>query len=128
MKVTATIGRDHYKTVLETEINSFVADETVSNGGKSEGFTPHELMSAALASCTTITLRMYADRKKWMLEEVNASVSFVKESGSETTLACEIELKGNLSEEQRSRLLEIANLCPVHKILSNPIQLNTRLI
>ncbi len=126
MNVTATIGRDHYKTILETETNTIVADELASNGGKDDGFTPHELFAASLASCTTITLRMYADRKNWELDEVHVAVSINKEKET-TVLTCDIELKGNLSEEQKSRLLEIANHCPIHKILSNPIQLNTKL-
>ena len=127
MNVTAIIGREHYRTTLETETNSIVADETISNGGRSEGFTPHELLAASLASCTTITLRMYADRKNWDLAGMSVSVKINKESTAGTEIDCEIRLEGTLTQERRSRLLEIANLCPVHKILSNTGQLNTRL-
>ncbi len=128
MKIIASLGKDHYKTILRSETNLLIADEIAAKGGNDEGFTPHELFAAALASCTSITLRMYADRKEWDLAEINVTVNINKEAESHSTLlTCEIELLGDLTDEQKSRLLIIANHCPIHNILSNPVRVNTKL-
>ena len=126
--INAHIGKDTYKTLLRTSVNELVADEPLSDGGKEEGFSPSELLSSALGACTCITLRMYADRKKFPLDSIDVVVTLEKNPNSETTLmGREITLHGDLSEDERSRLLQIANLCPIHKILSNPVQISTTL-
>jgi len=125
MKIKATIGSEHYKTTVRSETNLLIADEQIDKGGTGEGFDPHELLSASLASCTSMTLRMYADKKQWDVSEINVSININSSSSQLTSIDREIELKGNLSQEQKDRLLQIANLCPIHKILSNPIQINT---
>jgi putative redox protein len=128
MKVTATTGREHFKTICKSETGSLIADEELVNGGKGEGFDPHELFAASLASCTSITLRMYADKKQWDLNEIKVSVNMNKDdAGDNMLITCEIELNGNLDYSQKSRLMQIANKCPIHRILENPIMLNTML-
>ena len=118
---------------------ALVVDEPASHGGTDLGPTPYELLAAALASCTTITLQLYARRKKWPLNSVIARVSHDKVH-AEDCEHCEtaegkidvferrLELQGNeLSDEQRERLLEIANKCPVHRTLESEIRVTTEL-
>ena len=93
-------------------------------GGVDDGPNPHELLEAALAACTILTMQMYAIRKGWPLASANVRVSITAE-GDETAMKREIEMQGNLSAEQRTRLLEIANKCPIHKILSGPVTITT---
>jgi len=138
-QVTTRIGRDRYYTEIDAGGHPFSADEPVSAGGTDQGPTPYELLAAALGACTCITLRMYADRKKWPLTEISVLLKHQKvhardcetcpESDVKTDrIERELELVGNLSEEQRQRLLEIADRCPVHKTLhEGQIRIVTRL-
>jgi putative redox protein len=122
--VHAHIGKDHFKTEIKSEKNTLWADEPLSNGGEELGFSPSELLAASLSACTSITLRMYADRKGWPLEEVKVEVNFERDTTANTSkITRNIALIGNLDEGQRNRLLDIANLCPIHKTLSNPISI-----
>jgi putative redox protein len=97
-----------------------VADEPRDVGGDDAGPTPHELFLAALGTCTSMTMKMYAERKGWPLERCEVTVSMSRE-GNATTLHRKIVLSGPLDDEQRRRILEIARKCPVHRTLSNPI-------
>lgn len=97
-----------------------VGDEPEDVGGQDEGPSPHELLLAALGACTSMTMKMYADRKGWPLESCEVAVSMTKE-GDTTTLHRKIVLQGPLDDAQRERILEIARKCPVHKTLTNPI-------
>jgi putative redox protein len=82
-----------------------------------------------LASCTSITLRMYADRKEWDLTDIKVSVDFSRDTKTfESSFVRRIELIGNLTEEQRSRLLAIANSCPVHRTLTHSISVDSQLV
>jgi putative redox protein len=124
--VTAIIGREKYKTELITNGYHLVADEPDEVGGKNLGPGPGEYLMVSLASCTAITLRMYADRKQWPLEKIRVEVS--SEKMDKTTIFMRhIYFEGALDEEQRNRLLQIANACPVHKTLTNPIEIKTEL-
>jgi putative redox protein len=125
--VTATIGKDRYRTEITTGGKKVIADEPEELGGSDLGPAPGEFLMIALASCTSITLRMYADRKKWLLEKVIVEVNFEK-IDNKTIFNREISLEGQLDEEQRNRLLQIANACPVHKTLTNPIEVQTVLV
>jgi putative redox protein len=125
--VSATIGTDRYRTEITTGGKKVIADEPEELGGSDLGPAPGEFLMVSLASCTAITLRMYADRKKWPLEKVTVEVNFEKVD-NKTIFTREILLEGQLDEEQRTRLLQIANACPVHKTLMNPIEVETRLV
>ena len=108
--------------------NVVIADEPLELGGKDLGFSPNELLVSALAACTNATLRMYADRKKWDLQEVRLEVELDRdEKANKTVINRKLELLGNLDEKQRERLLAIAQACPVHKMLTNPIEINTEM-
>lgn len=121
------LDKSHYKTKVYAGGHFIYADEPESIGGSDEGMTPGALLLASLGSCTAITIRMYADRKGYELDAVKIDLSICeeKEMSKETTISRKIELQGNLSEEQRERLLQIADKCPIHKILSNPIKIET---
>ncbi len=122
--VTATIGRDHYKTELMTSGHQTIVDEPEELGGTNLGPAPGEFLMISLASCTAITLRMYADRKKWNVEKIRVEVAFEK-AQYKTIFKREISFEGDLDDDQRARLLQIANSCPVHKTLTNPIEIET---
>ena len=125
--VTAIIGRDHYRTELIASGKTVIADEPEELGGADSGPAPGEFLMISLASCTAITLRMYADRKKWDVNRIKVEVASEK-IGNKTFFRREISLEGNLEEDQRQRLLQIANACPVHNVLTNPIEISTTII
>ena len=116
----------------------FVGDEPVSAGGTNTGPTPYDLLLAALGSCTSMTVGLYARRKGWPLESVTVRLSHSRVH-AEDCANCEtkegmldridvvIELKGPLTEEQRKRLLEIAEICPVHRTLRAEIEIRSLL-
>lgn len=96
----------------------FVSDEPHAAGGLGSGPTPYDLLSAALGACTTMTVRLYAQRKGWPLKDVFVRVIHRRDGvQSKDRFAREIRLEGDLSFDQRRRLLEIAERCPVHQTL-----------
>lgn len=128
-KITSSIKKEAYLTkILSPSGNVLLADEPTSNGGKDLGLSPSELLASALAACTSSTLRMYADRKGWDLQEVKIDIElkFIREE-NRTVIERKLVLIGNLDIAQTERLLAVANSCPVHKILSNPIEIITTL-
>ncbi len=125
--VTAIIGKEHYKTELIASGKSLFADEPEEVGGTDQGPAPGEFLMMSLASCTAITVRMYADRKKMPLDKVRVEVTFEKQQ-FKSVFTRDVYLEGELSEEDRQKLLEIAEKCPVHKTLSNPIEIETKLV
>ena len=123
---TATIGRELYHTTLQSRTHTVIADEPPDVGGKDIGPRPGDFMRMALASCTAITLRMYADRKQLDVEKIEVKVSNGP-FAEKTTYTTEIEITGSLNDVQKDRMLQIAKLCPVHKTLTNPVEINTHL-
>jgi len=122
----ATIGNDVYKTELVARSHRITADEPLDVGGQDLGPRPGDFIRMGLASCTAITLRMYANRKKWDVHQIRVSVSNGPLAGK-TSYKTEVEVTGNIDDDQRTRLLQIAKLCPVHKALTNPIEIDTLL-
>ena len=102
-----------------------IAAEPESLGGDDSGFTPFEYLNAALGACTSITLRMYADRKSWELHQVHVDVFHQRGEDGKSIFTRKIRLEGNLNTEQRARLIEIANKCPVHKTLHEGAEIKT---
>jgi putative redox protein len=123
---TALIGTDLYKTAVVARSHNLIADEPMDVGGADLGPRPGDFIRMALASCTAITLRMYANRKNWDVQEVKVQVSNGAFDGK-TSYTADIEIIGNLDDDQCKRLLQIAKLCPVHKTLTNPIEIETNL-
>jgi putative redox protein len=122
--VTAIIGKDKYKTELIATGHELIADEAIEVGGKDLGPSPGQFLQLALASCTAITVRMYADKKSFPLDKIRVEVNSEKFT-DKTVFKRDIYLEGLLDEKQRERLLQIANACPVHKTLTNPIEVET---
>lgn len=122
--VTAVIGREHYLTHVQVSEKKIIADEPEDLGGTNLGPAPGEYLMVSLASCTAITVRMYADRKKIDVERIRVEVASEKQE-FKTVFRRDIYFEGNLTEEERQKLLEIAEKCPVHKTLTNPIQIET---
>ncbi len=124
--VAASIGRDRYRTRMVTGEHAWVADEPVKVGGGELGPNPFDMVNAGLAACTSMTLRMYADRKNWPLEGVTTRVSYEQVAPPTGSASGErsgrfdrrVELSGELDEGKRARLIQIANKCPVHRLLS----------
>jgi len=132
-------GHGLYATDIVAGPHVLRADEPPTVGGDDTGPTPYGLLSAALGACTTMTLRMYANRKQWPLDEVSVTIAHQKIHAKDCE-ACETEtgkvdrfdrtlrIEGpSLSDEQRQRLVEIADRCPVHRTLHSEVEVRTRL-
>lgn len=137
-QVVVRTGKEGYTTDMKAGRHYLIADEPASVGGSDFGPTPYDYLVAGLGACTSMTLRMYADRKKWDLQEVTVHLEHQKIHGKdcedcETTegkvdiITRIIELEGNLDDTQRKRLLEIADKCPVHRTLHAEIKVDTKL-
>ena len=138
LQVVAHLADEGYTTHIKAGNHTLVADEPTSVGGNDFGPSPYEFISAGLGACTAMTLRMYANRKKWNLEGVNVHLEHNKEHHIDCETCNEkpqqidvfnrvIEIEGDLTTEQKNRLLEIADKCPVHKTLHNQVIINTKL-
>ena len=126
-KVISQFGQAPLQQKLTTGDLHFLADAEVSKGGSGTGPSPHEYLGAALAACTSMTLKMYADRKEMKLENAIVTVDIERVNDVET-FTREVHLLGDLSTQDRERLLEIANKCPIHKALTGQIQIKTQLV
>jgi putative redox protein len=126
-KVESQFGNGPLQQKITTGDLHYLADAYPSNGGEGTGPTPHEYLGAALAACTSMTLKMYAGRKAMNLENAIVTVDIERVEDVEK-FTRDIQLIGNLSPEDKERLLEIANKCPIHKALTGTIQIKTQLV
>ncbi|MFW0736146.1 OsmC family protein [Flavobacterium sp. N502536] len=128
--LSAQIDTRLYRTeITSASGNIVIADEPQEMGGKNLGFSPSELLASSLASCTLITLRMYINRKQWEVTEINIKVDFERDLDQKVSLFTrKIEIIGEVDDKQRQRLETIANSCPIHKTLTNSIEIKTTLI
>ncbi len=137
-RIFVRTGKSGFQTEINANGHSLIADEPISVGGTNLGPTPYDYLVAALGSCTSMTLRMYADRKKWPLEDVVVRLKHQKVYAEDCEecedknvkideIEREIEVHGPLDEAQKKRLLEIADRCPVHRTLHSQIVVKTKL-
>ncbi len=137
--VVRAVTRQGFRTELHAGGHRLIADEPAAVGGTGEGPSPYGLLSAALASCTSMTLRMYANHKKLDVEKIDVAVRNQRvhakdchdcETGEGHVHLFErdIALDGDLTEAQRQRMLEIADRCPVHRTLENEIKIRSTLV
>ena len=137
-QVIANLGKEGFTTQVRAGNHYFLADEPESMGGDDFGPSPYELISASLAACTSMTIQMYARRKKWALENVETHVNHNKKHAEDCencerisakidTFERAITLIGDLDEKQCAKLLEIANKCPVHRTLHSEVNISTGL-
>jgi len=130
------IVEDNFTTSIKTAKHSLIADEPASVGGDDFGASPYELLNAGLAACTAMTLKLYAQRKKWDLQEVfvylTHSKKHVQDMDTENSkptyldhLSKKLKFVGDLTDEQKQRLKEIASRCPVHRTLIGQVEIET---
>src|SRR5690606_9888914 len=129
---------DNFTTSIQTKKHAFIADEPESVGGDDLGPSPYDFLSAGLAACTVMTLKLYAERKQWDLREVYVYVTYSKKHIEDLTsdgekparldhLLKKLKFVGNLDENQKEKLKEIAAKCPVHKTLQSDITIETEI-
>lgn len=127
--ITGTIGTQKYLCTINWRNGQFIMDEPEIIDGKDLGPDPYTTLLASLAGCTLSTLRMYIDRKGWDIPEINITLNMSQELLPElhTTISKTISFSSDISEEQKERLLLIAQKCPVSKILKNKTTINTKI-
>mgnify|MGYP000895693111 CR=1 FL=1 len=122
----ASIGTTNYQTAIVTGHHTLTADEGPQLGGKEVGPGPYELLTSALAACTVITLRMYAERKQWPVTGVHADVTFVRD-GDKQHIDRVLTIEGPVDTEQKKRMADIAERTPVTLTLKGGLEIRTRL-
>lgn len=137
--IVKEIGEGKFIQEVTIGDHVLIADEPTAVGGDNRGPSPYDFILTGLGACTSMTLRMYADLKKIPLKKTTVKLSIEKIYASDCAncedknaridhITRQIELEGELSEEQRAKLLEIANKCPVHRTLTSKILISTELI
>jgi len=135
-QVAVRIQGKGYTTEVKAKEHSFLADEPISVGGNNFGPTPYDLLLASLGACTAMTLKMYIDRKEWTVSEIKVHLNHSKDYATDSSNAQNsdekidfidrtIEIKGELTEQQKEKLLSIADKCPVHKTLDSETKVMT---
>lgn len=128
-EVITKLGEEKYLMNIFAGNNSILADEPIAKGGQEKGFNPLEILAASLSSCTTATIKMFADRKEWDLQEVSVQVLFNNETKEGVSLFKKvITLTGNLTDEQKETLHKVAHACPIQKVLTGEIQIESELV
>jgi putative redox protein len=128
MKVSARRDGTSLRHTVQVRDHHVTVDEPVTAGGEDSGPDPRELLAVSLASCTAITMEMYAARKGWDIGEVTVDVDYEPaHRGSPTRFAMTVSLPKELSEEQRERLMQIAAKCPVHRTLEGEVMFDEQI-
>jgi putative redox protein len=127
MKATARRENGTLKHDLEVGSHHLTADEPKEQGGDDTGPNPQELLAASLASCTAITMEMYARRKGWDIGDVRVDVDYEPaQRGSPTKFHIDVKLPKELPEEQREKLMQIVAKCPVHRTLEGEVMFDEK--
>lgn len=138
-RVVVQLGKqDAFTTEIKAGKHQLIADEPESIGGNDFGPTPYDLLLSSLGACTAMTIKMYADRKQWDLQEVRVHLSHSKQHAEDISdvdgpaplidvIDRSIELEGNLDERQKARIMQIADKCPVHRTLHSDIIVNSKM-
>jgi putative redox protein len=127
MRARARRDNGTFKHDLEIREHHVTADEPEDNGGNDSGPSPQELLAASLASCTAVTIEMYAERKGWDIGDLEVNVDYEPaQRGSPTKFEMEVRMPKELPEDQRERLMQIAAKCPVHRTLEGEVMFDEK--
>lgn len=127
--VKAHLGNQNFYTEIKAGENTLFSDEPIDLGGGNKAPNPMELLASSLASCTAITLKMYANHKEWNIGEIEVSVDIDNDRiNQKAVFTRQIHFSEELEEAQRQRLLKIAESCPIHKLLHGEIEINSQLV
>ncbi len=127
-KITSNSFTNKSNTIISNGRNEVIADQNISEGGLDEGLCPTELLAGALAACASMSIRVYAKRKNIQLEHIDIAVEIMRDNAFNTSKILKtITFHGNLNDDDKHRMLKIADMCFVQKILSNPITFETQL-
>ena len=137
-QVLVSERNNKFSQSVQSDDHHWVADEPASVGGNNLGPDPYEHLLAALGTCTTMTMRMYANRKQWPVENVTVTLDHSRDHGEDCSQCDEqhkqidvisrsIKITGDLTDEQRNRMMEIADKCPVHRTLHNKLVVKSQL-
>jgi putative redox protein len=121
------IRKENLVAEIKSGKHTLISGVSEELGGHDEGPGPHGILEAALAACTILTVQMYANRKNWPLESTDVEVKITSENKVETKISRKVSFKGDLTGEQKERLLDIANKCPIHNLLHSKIDITTEL-
>src|SRR5690606_20712892 len=124
--VTVQIGTSNYRATVRAGRHEWIADEPGSLGGADAGPGPYAMLLAALGACKVMTGRMYADRKGWPVRSISCALRHAREAGHER-IDVDVEIEGDLTDEQRERVATIIGRCPLHRTLTGDLRIESRL-
>jgi putative redox protein len=127
MKASSTRAGESFRHRVTVRSHELISDEPERTGGHDAGPSPQELLAASLASCTAITVQMYAQRKGWEVGDIGVDVNYEPaQRGSPTKFDLSLRLPKELPEDQRERLMQIAAKCPVHRTLESEVMFDEK--
>lgn len=126
-QASITSGAADYEMIAKIRNHTVTFDEPTETGGGDKGPRPTEMLCAALASCTSITIKMYLNHKKWTTDGISVEVSHSTDAAGKNIFKRTVAVRGNFDADQKNRILAIANKCPVHKILEGSNTIETTL-
>jgi putative redox protein len=127
-EVDVTTGQGKFGQRVTVGAHQLIADESKEDGGDDSGPGPHEFLLIGLGACTSMTVKLYADRKGWPLHSVDVKVRGRRSDEEGFVVERDLSFVGELDDEQRARLLQIADKCPVHRTLTRSTKITTRLL